>query len=165
MNTEPKTQTIPSESQNQTTEQIKLEILKPVRNLEIHNVSRQVYNTLRSFVESSDKSTYPWNVGIWINSDTVVFEKRNKWKLYVYPHYGYFKLYNWRGDLVVDGSRKENDRLMIYINTHNGGDISVDAYSDDLYFIAITSDVPFARPIRLLEIIEKLCEYARFPFC
>jgi hypothetical protein len=133
--------------------------------LEIHNVSRQVYNTLRSFVESSDKSTYPWNVGVKLNNDVVMFEKKGRWRLLIYPKYGYFKLLNWVGKLIMDIDRRVDDKLTIFINIYGEEKLSFDAYSDDLHFKAIASDVAFVRPVRLIEIVNKLCEYAKFEFC
>ncbi len=161
MNTEPNSQTIQDqESINQ------IEIRKPVKKLEKISVTKQVYNTLRSFVESSNKETYEWNIGVWISRDTVLFEKRPKWKLYIYSD-GNFKLYSWKDNLIMDMAKKvENDRLMVYINIYGNNTLSFDVYNEnELRTKAIITNMPFAGPIRLIEIINKLCEYAKFEFC
>jgi hypothetical protein len=43
----------------------------------------KAYNTIRSFVESSTKPIYRFNVGICVNG--AVFEKRGKWRLVITP--------------------------------------------------------------------------------
>ncbi|MGC9051665.1 hypothetical protein [Pyrobaculum sp.] len=166
MSTEPQTQIPTQETQEEI---LQLEILKPVKEIERKTVLRHVYNTLRSFVESSSNLSYSWNHGVAIERNTMLFEKRPKWRLIIYRDSGFFKLYSRRGNLVMDVEKKmEYDKPVTYIiNIYNGDStLSFDAYDEnELRFKAVTSDAPFARPIRVIEIIDRLCEFARFGFC
>lgn len=46
----------------------------------IHNVEPRCYYTVRSFLDSPEDDSYPWNVGVLVGN-TAYFEKAGKWLL------------------------------------------------------------------------------------
>ncbi len=157
------------QNQNQI---IEIKIKKPVKEIEIINIDPWKYNALRSFVESSDRETYEWNQGIK-ERNFVIFEKERKWKLKI-------RVKHELSELEINGEIRPifaeftdiQDYLIFWIsynakneswhleNIGDGFEIN-----SDLRNKAVISNVPYARLIRLSEIVAKLCRFADFPFC
>ncbi len=153
---------------------IKVEIKKPVREVKITSVEKWVYNTIRSFVESSSKETYEWNIGTKLGN-RVEFEKPTKWLLRIYT------------EISVDEEVRQGivRPIIAAISDSRGRDVLYIAYrqnefetwwemvigdskyriNSDLKYEAIDAKVPFSRPIVLSAVVGKICEYANFPFC
>jgi hypothetical protein len=135
-------------------------------------VKKEIYNAIRSFVESSPKPEYEWNTGVKLGSQ-IVYRKEKKWILTVYlePTPGSAPTYiDWRekeGDLetekeaatavltTYDGNDAvwlTSKRLIVF-----GTDLSVDL-SDRRALMStyIISDVPFSTHIPVIDILEKI---------
>jgi hypothetical protein len=133
-------------------------------------VDKRIYNAIRSFVESSPKPEYEWNTGIKLGSQ-IVYRKEKKWILTVYlePTPGSAPTYiDWREEdletekevataVLTTHDGKDavwltNSRLIVF-----GTDLSVDLDNRKaLMSTYITSDVPFAIHIPVIEILEKI---------
>ena len=116
-------------------------------------VDKQTYNTIRSFVESSTKPVYHFNVGICRNVATpmAVFKKKDKWELVIEPK------------KVVLRAR----RVSIHVNFNSSciefdfGEQKLCVQEDELkeYDIIPGEVIPYARPISLYDFAEKLLLY------
>jgi hypothetical protein len=113
-------------------------------------VDKQTYNTIRSFVESSVKPVYAFNVGICIDSGAV-FEKRGKWRLVITPR-----------KVVL-----HNKRVSIHVYSNSSciefdfGEQKLCVREDELkeYGIVPDTEIPYAKPISLHDFVEKLLLY------
>jgi len=145
---------------------------KKILPAKVAQVDKGIYNTIRSFIESSPKPEYEWNTGVKLGNQ-IVYRKEKKWILTVYlePTPGSAPTYiDWRekeGDLetekevatavltTYDGKDAvwlTNSRLIIF-----GTDLSVDLNDRKaLMSTYITSDVPFAIHIPVIDILEKI---------
>ncbi len=139
-------------------------IKKPVEEVKVVELPPQVYNTLRSFVESSSKEEYEWNKGYKLGSK-VMFIKRGKWVLTI-------------SEITEEELSKlsENMRIVV-VSLNNIVKIEIDRNKscyivinsnkeyteEDKYRIAfISSLIIYARPILLNEILEKIKEFISF---
>ncbi len=128
---------------------------------EIREISKMKYVTIRSFIESSTKMKYPWNVGLKLGR-AVEFVKLGRWRLsctvsdtfsdtlacVLRDRYGFTVLEYYYA--VAEGKEK----LII-----NGGSVELEYYSNNNLNIAFSSAVPFSIPIKIIEIFEKLRFY------
>jgi hypothetical protein len=112
-------------------------------------VDKQVYNTIRSFVESSTRPIYQFNVGICRN--VAIFEKKNRWKLVIEPKKVILKV----------------RRVSIHVNFNSSciefdfGGQKLCVQEDKLkeYDIIPGEITPYMRPISLYDFVEKLLIY------
>ena len=118
-------------------------------------VSKRLYNTVRSFMDSSTKTIYHWNIGVHLHR-TVMFRKYNRWILVadvengnIVLHCGYFEVVC---DIIYDGKLHIHDR---------GNIIEIDIAHPDAfkYFIVPSEEVPYAAPISVFDLVEKLKIY------
>jgi hypothetical protein len=117
-------------------------------------INKHAYSILRSFLESSEKSTYPWNTGIKIGS-MISFTKANKWRLnlYVQEKYG-----------IVDLVELEDSTggIVLVLDAHKiivcGNQLT---RTDDLqlYYAIPEEPVEFAIPLSISEIEQKIKRY------
>ncbi len=142
------------ETQTQVQTQTVVKVMKPTTDAAIYELKPKVYNTLRSFVESSDREEYPWNKGTKIE-DRVYFVKEGKWILEINlePKNGEVAtLYSWDHKIVAKVF-VEYGYCVIDIDGHKAmGEITK-------YAVAYTSNVKYSRIIWLGEVVNKLKEY------
>ena len=144
-----------------------LHVLKPVVEAKVYSVPGYVYSALRSFTESSDKSKYPWNTGVKVG-ETVIFTKIGRWTLCIYLH-----LPGVEASSIAELCAAVKPHKPVLVLWSNGKmevstatqSITVD-FTDDyqLLSIFITSDVPFANPVSLYEVKEKLQRFFKAYF-
>jgi hypothetical protein len=129
---------------------------------------------LQSFVSSSKRTKYVWNVGVHLYKergefsweDRVIFKKPSKWIVevvqYVYQKppeekksETYVALETGRGYVKYDGVRVE---VADPVNT-----FVIDAYRDPVElertYLVPERELPFAEPLSLAEIVDKLAEH------
>jgi hypothetical protein len=117
-------------------------------------VSKHCYSVLRSFLESSEKSTYPWNTGVKIGS-MISFCKAGKWRLnlYVQERYG-----------IVDLVELEDSAggIVAVLDTHKiiicGNQLTRDT-DLLLYYVIPEEPVEFSIPLSFSEIERKIKRY------
>jgi len=118
-------------------------------------IPAQAYRAVRSFVESSLKDEYPWNIGVNLNG-TAVFTKPNKWVLRCWrdnsgiPHRS---LESPDGTTVIS---VDADCIVNVINCHP---INLSKPEFHTYFLVPDSDVPYAYPISLKDVVDKMLLY------
>jgi hypothetical protein len=128
----------------------------PVKEPVVVEVDPEVYRTIQSFVESSRKTIYPWNIGIKTPAGAIIFEKYEKWKLVVSGNVA--TLYTSRGRYAV---------ILVY---HDFGEYEVTisgvtfkSTSEDFdvrtIFIKPSRELPFWRYISLDEIMQAFRDY------
>ena len=140
-----------------------VKVKKEIVNSQLINVPKHLYNTLRSFVESSSKKDYPWNTGVRLN-DSVIFEKTGKWRLTIYTDLersgGTIAVLTSRNNTVFVVSELRDGRRVIELPAIN---VQVNLANDvELRRTMLIADVPFAVPISLAEVVNKLYEYVEF---
>jgi len=118
-------------------------------------IPARAYRAVRSFVESSLKDEYSWNVGV-LHGNVATFTKHGKWTLRTFTEGGLSvrALHLPDGSLIV----KYNTRALTVIASN---EIVIDCDKPDLhtYFLVPSEEVPFARPISVAELIDKLNKY------
>jgi len=153
MSETPKSQT---QTQPKILQIVKKKIIEPSV---ICEVPRSIYRILRSFVESSNKPEYIWNIGRRINENTVMFEKPEMWTLTVYAD---------DNNVNVELCDTKNNTVMEYrdgkivIEEHVFDVISV--YDDEMQMLVAFMPAlrkPYDRPVTLHEIVKRLKEYVR----
>jgi len=163
--------------ETQTQSQVQTQIIKPyimksVIDLQVVEVPKHVYNTIRSFVDSSSRSDYPWNVGIRYGN-TVKFVKPGKWTLIIYLNQQFPLTENERTTIVELLSPYRRTVLELMINGKGQIVLSIKGLKVDgietefivddmlqlLTVAIINKECGFARPITIYEIILKLREY------
>jgi len=128
-------------------------VKKKVVEARVHNVPRAIYRTIRSFVESSPKVVYHWNIGVLVEKE-VIFEKCGKWRLIVDLKEKSIVLEKQqRAALIL---RKENGQWRMSIE---GVPEVFPVEINVLRANYIVSDVPFARLIAFNEIFSKIEEF------
>jgi hypothetical protein len=123
-------------------------VVKPI-NL---NVSKEVYNTLRSFVESSTRPVYSHNVGI-LRGEVAIFEKPGKWRLAIEPS---------RRVAVLTAPRVYVEFVVeptCYRVALDDQKLCVNAREAKEYDIVPDEEVPYAKPINLSKFIDKMLLY------
>ena len=139
---------------------IKVEFKKDVKMVPTVTLEPLAYNTIRSFVSSSSKSAYAWNQGQDFG-DHVDFTKEGKWTLRV-----------WKETETTENpviasllDRKGREVLSLIITTEDVR-ISIGGHEfgiDGEVMITPLGDIPFAVPIHLSEVKERLAEYFIVP--
>ncbi|MEM1598735.1 MAG: hypothetical protein QXI07_09530 [Pyrobaculum sp.] len=128
-------------------------VFKKVVEMNILKISPKCYSTIRSFIESSKKEEYTWNIGIATNNK-IYFIKEGKWLL-VIEETG-IKLVRYKDNTpVMYVSNDSIDSINVC-----GHQVPIDAISQ--LSTVITSDVPAARGIYLYELVRKISEYIDF---
>jgi hypothetical protein len=140
----------------------------------IEKVSTRLYRALQSFAYSSERTKYVWNVGVHLHEEgefsweeRVIFKKPGKWIVevvqYVYQRppeepaksETYVALETGRGYVKYDGVRVEVAGPICTF--------SIDAYKDPLElertYLVPERELPFAEPLSLAEIVDKLAKY------
>jgi hypothetical protein len=120
-------------------------------------VSRELYNTIRSFVESSTKDTYPHNTGVH-HGDVVIFEKKGKWRLIVKVNEVELR----RGILytrLVMGAGRYKLEVSDY-----GGTVAIEFSSDNpseikSVVVVPSEPVPYSIPIPAEHLADKMMIY------
>jgi hypothetical protein len=141
-------------------------------------VNKRLYNTCRSFLESSEKECYEWNVGVYIRDEVapedrevkvirelVEFEKPERWTLKI--------VREWEvRPPAIEGAVEE--RMVLEadcpsVTVDRGSkkvtisdietDIEIPLDTIELKRTFIISDVPFMWPIRLADVVEKMHDY------
>ena len=134
-----------------------IRIKKPVRDIKMIKVSKHTYNVIRSFINSSSKDIYPWNTGVKVNN-RVVFMKPGKWNLIIY-------LGSHDGEKIIAELVSRGDVLQLSFKK-----LWIDSYDFDITDLMtlistaiIPNDyVPYAEPVLLIDVVEKLREYIDF---
>lgn len=124
---------------------------------EIHQIPRLKYNTIRSFVDSSTKMKYPWNTPMKLGN-LIEYIKLGRWRLTCNAD---------TLDCVLHD--RYGRRVFSYIRDTTGGKeliifdefpaIEIDYYSLSHLNTAVFSSAHFARPVRIVEILERLNYY------
>ena len=157
-------------------------ITKPKTKTELVRIVRiepTVYRMVRSFVESSLKSEYPWRTG-YEDENGIVWLKKGKWELRVYKNAEYVSGYE---KLPVIGIYRITERqispIAVLQSIERPGmflefvmlkDVGVAilhiahpynlAFAENAPIAFLPSrSVPFARPILIREIIDTLSQY------
>ena len=137
-------------------------VFKKVVEMRRLEISAKCYNVIRSFVESSKKEEYTWNIGI-IVANKIQFIKLHKWVLVIDPDG--IKLLRYKDYATGADSATA---AVLYISRNNtdvinvcGHELSTDAISQ-LSTVITSSEAPFAREIYLYELVRKISEYIDF---
>jgi len=151
----------PRVEQGGTVRARRVEIRKDVRPVETVRVSPEVYNALRSFVESSSKREYEWNVGYDVGRH-VVFNKPRSWMLRVMKHVELPESPNIK-TAVAELTTPAGRPVALYLVDHEGRyEVNVGGRAlGDFDIVLPDREVPFARPIYGYEIRRKFEEYFR----
>jgi hypothetical protein len=113
-------------------------------------VEPEVYNTLRSFLDSSLKDEYPWNTGIVLpGTHTVLFTKKGKWILNI-NHSAVLLSKDDKQVLMVEKGRVT---LTIKQNTYQ------DVEDPNITYVLPDPPVPYYIPLLLRQILDKLEVY------
>ena len=112
-------------------------------------VKNSIYNTLRSFVESSESEEYHWNKGCRIGNE-IVFTKYKHWVLVIKEN-----------EVTLFTPHREECVLVFHPLTN---EMLIDEkvkwkFDDGELLIVPKTEVPFARPISIYEVLEKLEHY------
>jgi hypothetical protein len=115
-------------------------------------IDKEIYNILRSFVESSTKPIYPHNIGI-VRDNVIVFEKRGKWRLAIEV----------QRRVAVLTARRVRVEFTIeptcYRVAFNDQQFCVNTKEAKGYDILPNDEIPYARPINMSNIIDKFLVY------
>jgi hypothetical protein len=149
----------------------KLELIRVIR------INPGLYKAIRSFVESSLKPDYTWRLG-YMTEDAIFWIKEGKWKLTIFkngkvtidgeklPVVGIYKVIDSKipifGSLSGHGASRSLDFVIIKdvgIAVLNPVPSIVTLVFTREAPIGFISDVPFARPITVREILDTLSEY------
>jgi hypothetical protein len=132
----------------------------------IVTVQPKIYNTLRSFLDSSLEDEYEWNMGVILpNTHTALFVKRGKWVLKVNHRSAVLFNKNYEQVLLVepykyvyDTYEEIRDRVVLT----NGGSY-VDIYPRDLTLTYVIPEPPvsFYLPLPLSHIVNKAKIYRK----
>jgi len=148
---------------------MRIKIKKKVEDAVIHKVPRQVYNVVRSFVESSPKPDYHWNTGIRVGS-VVRFVKEGKWVLEI----ANVEIPTERGvgavvahlngfvKIIAAPTMERKAKLLMEVE---GVDERFDINDTlELRKHYVVADTLFAYPISLHDVLMKMLEYVEFEF-
>jgi len=159
----PTSQTPPQTPRNVKT--VKIAIRKEVRQTKTVKVPKRVYNVIRSFVESSLRRDYVWNVGYDVGH-AVVFEKPEKWVLVVHKEVKVRE-----GENAVVAFLKDRKTLNVvaeyvinYEYVFQGAVRVNNELIDDYDQIIPEEETPFARPVFGHEIKEMFEEFFRVDY-
>jgi hypothetical protein len=147
------------------------------------NVSRELYNMVRSFVESSTKELYTWNIGFYEEFKTeaedgvpepekvpaiirkVTFNKEGKWEL-VIEDITYKHLWGDKNELRITllasealGKSVVLDRDNMVINDGVDSQLKVPLTYAELKRTRVIADVAYAKPITLYDVYDKMMVY------
>jgi hypothetical protein len=117
-------------------------------------VSKHCYNVLRSFLESSEKSTYPWNTGIKIGS-MISFTKTDKWRLNLY-------LQEKHGIINLAELEDSSGGVVLTLDAHKiiiCGNQLTRTTDIQLYYVIPEEPVEFSIPLSVFEVEQKIRRY------
>jgi hypothetical protein len=129
----------------------------------IVRVEPKIYNTLRSFLDSSLKDEYPWNTGIILpNTHVATFVKKGKWTLNVSHKSAILFDKNYKQVLLVEPFRyiletsdsyfeELRDRVVLTVKDGSYEEV------EDLQttYIIPEPPVPFYVPLPLQDVVDK----------
>jgi hypothetical protein len=133
------------------------------------SIDKKVYNTIRSFVESSEKKEYVWNTGIYDEKEgTLTFTKPEKWVLIIYTKER--NVPSWVEDYTIAVLFDRDERPIAWITkqgnivvSKNGEGISLPLTNEiELLSTYIIANVEFAVPISFHEILAKFKSFMPF---
>lgn len=161
----------PAQTQTPGVKMVKITINKEVKQTKTIKVPKKIYNTIRSFVESSPREEYDWNVGYDIG-DKVVFEKQGKWILEVKKE---VMVKEGGGEVAVaELTTDTTPRIVVaghFVSYEKPfmGIVKVNVETamesvDDFDQIVPEEEVPFARRILGYEIKRKFEEYLQVDY-
>jgi len=119
---------------------------------QVYEVEGVYYNALRSFIESSTRDEYIWNTGVIVGKVTL-FKKPGKWTLEVYPDEGAVVLRGRRGIVLS----VEVDLPLVRVKACDMLFEVTDLA--ELLPIYFTSNVPYAVPVSLYDVVTKVLRY------
>jgi len=119
---------------------------------QVHEVEPVCYNVIRSFHESSTRDEYIWNTGVIVGK-VALFKKPGKWTLEVYPDEGAVVLRGRRGIVLS----VEVDQPLVRVKACDMLFEVTDL--GDLLPVYFTSDVPYAVPVSLYDVVTKALKY------
>ena len=119
----------------------------------IIKVKKDIYRVVRSFVDSSLKESYHWNIGVKMGEE-VVFTKMNRWSLTIITN---------QCTAIITGSDVEiiykhcSDKLL---EIRHRGKVELEVFSmEDVIKTYLVTDAPYATPIPLVDLVEKIQHY------
>jgi len=117
-------------------------------------IPARAWRAIRSFLDSSLKDSYSWNVGVDIDG-TAVFTKHGKWELHTYKDSGIPVRELFTVDLV-SLVKVRGTRVIV------GLDLLTADLSDPnfhVHYLVPDGDVPFSYPIPLKDLVDKMLLY------
>ena len=148
---------------------IRVKIKKKIESAVIHKVSKRTYNVIRSFVESSSKERYHWNIGIKVNN-VVRFVKEGRWALEVASlevpiERGVGAVVAHLSGVVKIIAMPTEERRAQLLMEVKGVDKRFDINDAlELRKHYVVADTLFAYPISLHDVLMKMLEYVEFEF-
>jgi len=118
-------------------------------------IPARAWRAVRSFIDSSLKDSYPWNIGVDLDG-VAVFTKANRWVLRTWrdnsgiPHRS-LELPDGTVVVSVDG-----DCIVSVINCCP---VSLSKPEFHTYFLVPSEDVPFSYPIAVKDVVDKMLQY------
>ena len=120
----------------------------------IKSVPKNVYRVVRSFIESSMKDQYHWNVGVKVGEE-VTFTKMNKWRLTVLRNQCTAVLTSPHDVEIV--YKQCSDKLL---EIRHRGKVELEIFSmEDAIKTYVTADVQYATPLPLIDLVAKIQYY------
>lgn len=134
----------------------------------IVKLQKKDYNILRSFIESSLKSIYAWNKPLYFPDGAkqcTMYGDGKRWRIIICDNktlYAGIKLTTDNDKVIVEyfwlQITCENNNCTVTYTKDNA------QYNADIANVIFMSDVVFAKPIRLSEVVDKLNEYEAVQF-
>lgn len=150
-------------STQERTYKVEITINKPVENAVIFELPKHIYNIIRSFVESSDRIVYDYNVGVRLKNE-IFFIKEGKWILKIIckdefsERESIVKLLDYNSSTEILDVYLKNGKITIKVYTYEIEINNIyDRNIDKTFFV--NYNVTFWRYISLREILNKLLSY------
>jgi len=121
------------------------------------NVKKNIYRVIRSFVDSSTKDSYHWNTGVRVG-DVVTFTKMNKWTLRIIKTQCTAILASDDVEVVYRPCHQCSNGSMLEIYYRGKIELAIPTLEEAVKTF-IVADVPYATPLQLIDLIEKMQYY------
>jgi len=118
-------------------------------------IPARAWRAVRSFVESSLKDIYSWNIGVEFDG-VAVFTKANKWVLRCWRDNSGL---SHRSLELADGTVVVSVDADCIVNVTGAHPVSLSRPEFHTYFLVPDSDVPYAYPISLKDVVDKMLLY------